>query len=82
RMLGVLSSGNLDAALALAEAPARIRGYGHVKLANLAAAKRVEAALAKQLGIDAARGPAVAAALAHAAQGGLALKGIPVVASR
>ncbi|SDV48615.1 indolepyruvate ferredoxin oxidoreductase family protein [Chitinasiproducens palmae] len=76
------AAGWLDDALRLIEMPARVRGYGHVKLNNLAAFKRGEAAVAQRLGIDAATGAAVTAALAEAGRHGGSLKGIPVVASR
>jgi indolepyruvate ferredoxin oxidoreductase len=40
-----LERGNCEVALALAQIPERIRGYGHVKAANLQEAKQEEAAL-------------------------------------
>lgn len=82
RVLGALNADNLDTAVALAEVPAKIRGYGHVKLAGLAGAKQSERMLAARLGIEAAQGAAVTQALAHAATAGKTLKGIPVVVAR
>ncbi len=55
-----LTPANHAAALALARIPERIRGYGHVKEANLAAAKRDEAEL-----LAAFRNPARARAAAE-----------------
>lgn len=82
RALAGLSADTLTDVIALAEAPAKIRGYGHVKLANLAMAKRVEATIAARLDVTPATGDAVAQALAHARSSGKSLKGIPVVTTR
>ncbi|GAB3625674.1 pyruvate ferredoxin oxidoreductase [Pandoraea terrae] len=82
RALEGLSADTLADVTALAEASAKIRGYGHVKLSNLAMVKRMEAGIAKRLGITPATGDAVAQALAHAQHAGKTLKGIPVVTSR
>jgi indolepyruvate ferredoxin oxidoreductase len=43
-----LTRHNRDAALKLAQLPDKIRGYGHVKLANLAAAQKEQAELTRQ----------------------------------
>jgi indolepyruvate ferredoxin oxidoreductase len=48
-LVASLARGKLDVAVQLAELPASIRGYGHVKLANLEAAKKREAALLAEL---------------------------------
>ncbi|GLU32761.1 indolepyruvate ferredoxin oxidoreductase family protein [Trinickia caryophylli] len=66
---------------ALASLHARVRGYGHVKLANLASVKRTERELAARLAIEPATSDAVQAALA-AAKGAGSLRGIPVVVAR
>jgi indolepyruvate ferredoxin oxidoreductase len=57
---------------------ARVRGYGHVKVANLAAMKRSEREIAARLGIEAATSPDVQRALDEA-RGVGGLRGIPVV---
>ncbi|WP_322003648.1 indolepyruvate ferredoxin oxidoreductase family protein [Paraburkholderia tropica] len=59
----------------------RVRGYGHVKLANLAAVKRGERELAARLGIDVKTSAAVSDALASF-KGAGALRGIPVVVAK
>jgi indolepyruvate ferredoxin oxidoreductase len=82
RALAVLNEQTLEDVIALAQTPAKIRGYGHVKLANLAMAKRVEATIAGRLGVTPATGDAVEQALAHARASGKSLKGIPVVTAR
>ena len=82
QVLTRLNAENLTAAVELAGLHARIRGYGHVKLANLVAIKHREQVLAKQLGLDATTSGAVAAALAEAIPQGRSLKGIPVVTVR
>ena len=81
RALAATDAGNLKSVVALAELHAGVRGYGHVKLANLVAAKARERKLAQQLSIEAQTSTAVAAALAEAPTTG-ALKGIPVVSVR
>ncbi|MFX1735666.1 indolepyruvate ferredoxin oxidoreductase family protein [Paraburkholderia sp. A1RI_3L] len=65
----------------LAALHARVRGYGHVKLANLAGVKRSERELAARLGIEAATGEHVQRAL-HQAKGAGTLRGIPVVVAK
>ncbi|MBN3821943.1 hypothetical protein G3N57_37960, partial [Paraburkholderia sp. Se-20369] len=64
-----------------ADVHARVRGFGHVKLRNLASVKRAERAFALQLGIDAATSAAVRHALDEA-KGAGTLKGIPVVVAK
>jgi indolepyruvate ferredoxin oxidoreductase len=58
-----------------------VRGYGHVKLANLAGVKRSERELAARLQIEAATGAAVKQALDEA-KGAGTLRGIPVVVAK
>jgi indolepyruvate ferredoxin oxidoreductase len=70
-----------DDVVKLAGLHARMRGYGHVKLANLTAVKRSERALAAQLHVEAATGAAVDEALREA-KGVGALRGIPVVVAK
>jgi indolepyruvate ferredoxin oxidoreductase len=65
----------------LAELHARVRGFGHVKVRNLAGVKRAERELALQLGIDAATSAAVQHALDEMKGAGM-LKGIPVVVAK
>ena len=60
---------------------ARVRGYGHVKLANLADVKRSERELAARLQIEAATGAAVKQALEEV-KGAGTLRGIPVVVAK
>ncbi|MDE1181526.1 indolepyruvate ferredoxin oxidoreductase family protein [Paraburkholderia sp.] len=73
-----LSVTTLDDVVKLAELHQKVRGYGHVKLANLAGVKRGERDIAMRLGIDAATGRAVERALEEM-KGAGSLKGIPVV---
>ena len=77
----VLTVDNASDIAQLAELHSRVRGYGHVKLANLVAVKRSERELAARAGIEAATGAAVQRALDEA-KGAGALKGIPVVVAR
>ena len=63
---------------ALAALFERVRGYGHVKLANLAMVKRSERDIVARLGIEAATGDAVRRSI-DAMKGASSLKGIPVV---
>ncbi|NIA00725.1 indolepyruvate ferredoxin oxidoreductase family protein [Massilia sp. CCM 8734] len=74
-----LNRRDMDAAIALAELPSTILGFGHVKLRNLARAKAREASLAGRLGIALEHGPLVAGHLKHAASEGSVLRGIPIV---
>ena len=60
---------------------ARVRGFGHVKVRNLAGVKRAERELALQLGIEAATSAAVQHALDEMKGAGM-LKGIPVVVAK
>jgi indolepyruvate ferredoxin oxidoreductase len=48
-LCGQLNSTNLSVAVELANLPDQIRGYGHVKEANVKAAKTREAALREKL---------------------------------
>jgi indolepyruvate ferredoxin oxidoreductase len=81
RALTILTVDTADDIAKLAELHARVRGYGHVKLANLAAVKRSERELAARLNVDVATGAAVQHALEEA-KGAGTLKGIPVVVAR
>ncbi|HTH62428.1 MAG TPA: indolepyruvate ferredoxin oxidoreductase family protein [Paraburkholderia sp.] len=65
----------------LAALPQRVRGYGHVKVANLASVKRAERELTARLGLDARTSAPVQAAL-DTFRGAGALRGIPVVAAK
>jgi indolepyruvate ferredoxin oxidoreductase len=81
RAFAVLNAANAGDVAKLADLHARVRGYGHVKLANLASVKRSERELAGRLSIEAATSAAVAQALDHA-KGTGALRGIPVVVAK
>jgi indolepyruvate ferredoxin oxidoreductase len=81
RAMTVLTVDNASDIALLAELHARVRGYGHVKLANLVAVKRSERELAARVGVEAATGAAVQRALDEA-KGAGTLKGIPVVVAR
>jgi indolepyruvate ferredoxin oxidoreductase len=81
RAFAVLNATNAGDVAKLADLHARVRGYGHVKLANLASVKRSERELAGRLSIEAATSAAVAQALDHA-KGTGALRGIPVVVAK
>jgi indolepyruvate ferredoxin oxidoreductase len=81
RALGKLdaaSAGDIKALAALFE---RVRGYGHVKLANVAMVKRSERDIAARIGIEAATGDAVRASI-DTMKGASSLKGIPVVVAK
>jgi indolepyruvate ferredoxin oxidoreductase len=75
-----LDASNTDTVVQLAQLHARVRGYGHVKLANLAGVKRSERELAARLSIDAVTSPVVQEAL-HA-QGAGTLHAIPVIVAK
>ncbi|MBV8651928.1 MAG: indolepyruvate ferredoxin oxidoreductase family protein, partial [Alphaproteobacteria bacterium] len=60
-ILSGLSPANHATAIALAQIPERIRGYGHIKQANLVAAKASEATLLQQFRSPPASTPAIAA---------------------
>jgi len=75
------AAADLDRVATLAALHQRIRGYGHVKAANLAAVKRSERDLAAALGID-ARTSAPVQAVLDAFSGAGALRGIPVVVAK
>jgi indolepyruvate ferredoxin oxidoreductase len=81
RAFGMLDSANADDVAKLAQSYERARGYGHVKLANLAGVKRTERELTARLGLDAATSPAVQKALDEA-KGAGTLRGIPIVAAK
>ncbi|QBR03755.1 indolepyruvate ferredoxin oxidoreductase family protein [Paraburkholderia pallida] len=59
----------------------RVRGYGHVKLANLAAVKRSERELATRLKLD-VKTSAVVQEAVDSVKGAGALRGIPVVVTK
>jgi len=81
RLLPVLTVGTLGHAVTFAQTLQRVRGYGPVKLASVAAAKLGERAAARVLNIDVATSAVVEQALANAT-GARALKGIAVVVAR
>ncbi|MDG0023632.1 indolepyruvate ferredoxin oxidoreductase family protein [Trinickia sp. Y13] len=76
-----MNAENAEAIAQLAELHARVRGYGHVKLRNLASVKRSERELAARLGLEAATSPAVQHALDEM-KGAGSLRGIPVVVAK
>jgi indolepyruvate ferredoxin oxidoreductase len=78
RAFAIASASSAPDVARLAGLHARVRGYGHVKLANLAAAKRTEREIAAALAIVAATSPAVQQALDET-RGARTLRGIPVV---
>ena len=78
RALAIVSASTAADVAKLAGLHARVRGYGHVKLANLAATKRTERDIAASLAIEAATSPAVQQALDET-RGARSLRGIPVV---
>ncbi|MGV2292687.1 indolepyruvate ferredoxin oxidoreductase family protein [Trinickia sp. YCB016] len=81
RAFTVLNAANADDVAKLADLHARVRGYGHVKLANLAGVKRSERDLAVKLGVDVATSRDVQKALDEA-KGAGTLRGIPVVVAK
>jgi indolepyruvate ferredoxin oxidoreductase len=81
RALTRLGANNLEDVAKLADLHARVRGYGHVKLANLAGVKRGERDLAARLQIDPATGEAVKKSLEEM-KGAGQLRGIPVVVTK
>jgi indolepyruvate ferredoxin oxidoreductase len=81
RAFASLSAANADDVEKLAELPSRIRGYGHVKLRNLASVKRSERELAGRLGIETETSAAVQQALDEM-KGAGSLRGIPVVVAK
>ncbi|PKO56407.1 MAG: pyruvate ferredoxin oxidoreductase, partial [Betaproteobacteria bacterium HGW-Betaproteobacteria-21] len=80
-LLPRLSAETLDQAVELAALAEGIRGFGHVKLANLRAVKLKERALAHALGLDLSASPTVLR-LIEATRGRDALQAIRVVVSR
>ena len=81
RALAKLDAASAKDVQALAALYERVRGYGHVKLANVAMVKRSERDIAARIGIDAATGEPVRAAL-DTMKGAASLKGIPVVVAK
>ena len=81
RAFALLNAANLDDVTKLAELHQRVRGYGHVKLRNLASAKRIERDLAARIGLDATTSAAVQQALDET-KGAGSLRGIPVVVAK
>jgi indolepyruvate ferredoxin oxidoreductase len=81
-MLPRLDADRLELAAQLADIPASIRGFGHVKLRNLREAKRREAALAERLAVVPVVSEVVRGVLAPAASGGAARSGMPVGSHR
>ncbi|MBI0327141.1 indolepyruvate ferredoxin oxidoreductase family protein [Burkholderia plantarii] len=81
RAFAVLDAHNAEVVAALAALPARVRGYGPVKLASVAAMKRAEQPLALRVGVSAATSAAVARAI-ESIKGAGALRGIPVVVAK
>ena len=79
-LLPRLSAEALDQAVELAALGEGIRGFGHVKLANLRSVKLKEQALAHALGLDFIAGPTVLQ-LIESMRGRDALRAIPVVVS-
>ncbi|WP_323119684.1 indolepyruvate ferredoxin oxidoreductase family protein [Burkholderia alba] len=79
--LAALSPDNAEQVAQLAELHAKVRGYGHVKLASLAGVKRAERELAARLSVPAASSAAVQRALDEM-KGAGSLRGIPVVAAK
>ena len=76
-----LNASNLEDVAKLADLHARVRGYGHVKLANLAGVKRGERDLAARLQIEAATSVSVKKSLEEM-KGAGQLRGIPVVVAK
>jgi indolepyruvate ferredoxin oxidoreductase len=81
RAFAMLDAFNADDVAQLAALHAKVRGYGHVKLRNLASVKRGERELAARLGLEAATSPAVQQALDEM-KGAGSLRGIPVVVAK
>ncbi|ALK32091.1 indolepyruvate ferredoxin oxidoreductase family protein [Burkholderia plantarii] len=81
RAFAVIDAHNAEAVAALAALPARVRGYGPVKLASVAAMKRAEPPLALRAGVSAATSAAVARAI-ESIKGAGTLRGIPVVVAK
>jgi len=81
-MLPDLDADRLELAVQLADIPASIRGFGHVKLRNLREAKRRETAVAQRLGVEPVVSGVVREALARDASSGAARSGMPVDSHR
>ncbi|HEV3427234.1 MAG TPA: indolepyruvate ferredoxin oxidoreductase family protein [Paraburkholderia sp.] len=76
-----LSTDNAEEIAKLANLHQRVRGYGHVKLANLAAVKRSERELGARLKLDVKTSAVVQEAI-DSFKGAGALRGIPVVVAK
>ncbi|MGN6648444.1 indolepyruvate ferredoxin oxidoreductase family protein [Trinickia sp.] len=81
RAFAALDAVNADDIVTLAALHAKVRGYGHVKLRNLASVKRAERELAARLALEAATSAAVQQALDEM-KGAGSLRGIPVVVAK
>ncbi len=81
RALEKLNPANAKDVQALATLFERVRGYGHVKVANVAMVKRRERDIAGRLGIEVSTGAAVRESIAGM-KGAAVLKGIPVVIAK
>jgi len=81
KALKAMTPDNAKDVEALALLHERIRGYGHVKLANLSMVKRRERDLGVKLGIEVKTGAYVKASLDEV-KGAGALRGIPVVVAK
>jgi indolepyruvate ferredoxin oxidoreductase len=81
RALSSMNADNAAQVTSLAALFERVRGYGHVKLANVAMVKRSERDIAARIGIEAATGDAVRAAIGTM-KGAASLKWIPVVVAK
>lgn len=78
RAFAHLDASNAEDVAQLAALHARVRGYGHIKLASLIDVKRREREVAARLSIEAATSQDVQRALAEAGSAAGALRGIPV----
>ena len=81
RAFASMTAAQVEDVAKLADLHARVRGYGHVKLRNLASVKRSERELAARLGLDAQTSDAVQRALDET-KGAGSLRGIPVVVAK
>ncbi|WP_206954962.1 indolepyruvate ferredoxin oxidoreductase family protein [Trinickia acidisoli] len=81
RAFAALNAANAEDVAKLAALHAKVRGYGHVKLRNLASVKRGERDLAARLALEAATSHAVQQALDEM-KGAGSLRGIPVVVAK
>jgi indolepyruvate ferredoxin oxidoreductase len=81
RLIPKIEPANIETIETIASLPKRIRGFGHVKIANLRIAKRVEADAMRKLGLEPIVGAAVVEVLASG-EAGKSLGSIPVVTTR